>query len=295
LAAIGCYLFYSLLNWPGIHTCFLTCYIVGLGTVAESVEKLALRLGGAAVGAVLGLTALLFVMPHVVSVGGLLIVVALGALGCGYVAAGSPRIAYVGFQMTFAFLLCTLQGSAPAFDMKTIRDRLIGIAVGNIAVYLVSTRIWPTSVADRVDRVLAEALRALGQALQSPPHILRPQLASAIYARAVKIEADLALARYEPRPIRAQARWLQAREVGLDGLINLQTATLVAGDLGEGGQLSARLEMLAQQLEATPPTGNPSTPAPSPVRSITDVIDQNMQRLEAALSNLTEEPAHAPD
>jgi hypothetical protein len=119
-------------------------------------------------------------------------------------------------------------------------------------------------------------------------------LASGIYARAEKIEADLALARYEPHPIRAQARWLQAREVSLDELINLQTATLVAGDLGEGGQLSARLEMLAQRLEATPPIGNPSAPGPAPVESITDVIEQNMQRLEAALSNLTEEPAHAP-
>ena len=34
-AAMFCYFLYSLLDWPGIHTCFLTVYIVSLGTAAE--------------------------------------------------------------------------------------------------------------------------------------------------------------------------------------------------------------------------------------------------------------------
>jgi multidrug resistance protein MdtO len=294
-AAMGCYLIYSILHWPGIHTCFLTCYIVGLGTVAESIEKLALRLGGAAIGAVFGLAALLFVMPHVVSVGGLLLVVALGALACGYVAAGSPRIAYVGFQMTFAFLLCTVQGAAPGFDMKTIRDRVIGIAIGNIAVYVISTRIWPTSVAARVDHAFANTLRALGRALRGSPHALRPQLASAVYVQAEAIEADLTLARYEPAPIRAPAAWLRARTAGLEALVDLQTASLVASDIGSSIQLSQRLDALAQRLETAPPLGDPTRLAPPPAQSVTGLVDQTLGRLEAALSNPGKEPAHAPD
>ena len=50
-AAMFCYVAYSLLDWPGIHTCFITCYIVSLGTAAETVEKLSLRILGALVGA----------------------------------------------------------------------------------------------------------------------------------------------------------------------------------------------------------------------------------------------------
>src|SRR5215469_3897604 len=38
-AAVFCYLLYSLLDWPGIHTCFITVYIVAQTTAAESVEK----------------------------------------------------------------------------------------------------------------------------------------------------------------------------------------------------------------------------------------------------------------
>ena len=39
-----CYLVYSLLDWPGIHTCLITVYIVSLGTTAETIEKLTLRI-----------------------------------------------------------------------------------------------------------------------------------------------------------------------------------------------------------------------------------------------------------
>jgi multidrug resistance protein MdtO len=294
VAAVSCYLLYSLLDWPGIHTCFITCYIVGLGTVAESVEKLALRLGGAAVGAAAGLLALLFVMPHVVSVGGLMIVIFLGALGAGYVAAGSPRISYVGFQMAFAFLLCTLQGPAPDFDMKTVRDRLIGIAIGNIAVYLVSSRLWPISIARRIDGALAGTLRALGAAVRAPAHGSRSEEATAVYAGQETIEADLGLARYEPRSIRADEAWLRARCVAVEHAARLQSAVLVAGEVRMAPQLSGRLESLAAALEGRPAKAAPAAAVEgTPARSTSDVIEQNMRGLEAALAGQPGGASHA--
>ena len=36
-AAISCYLIYSLINWQGIHTAMITCYVAALGTTAETV------------------------------------------------------------------------------------------------------------------------------------------------------------------------------------------------------------------------------------------------------------------
>ncbi len=50
-AAMFCYVLYLLLDWPGIHTGLITCYIVSLGTTAETVEKLTLRILGCLVGA----------------------------------------------------------------------------------------------------------------------------------------------------------------------------------------------------------------------------------------------------
>jgi len=79
-AAMFCYVLYSLLDWPGIHTCLITCYIVSLGTTAETVEKLTLRILGCLVGAAAGIAAIVYLIPHVTSIGALMIVVFLGAL-----------------------------------------------------------------------------------------------------------------------------------------------------------------------------------------------------------------------
>jgi multidrug resistance protein MdtO len=128
---------YSLLDWPGIHTSFLTCYIVSLGTTAETVEKLTLRIAGCLVGAAAGYGTMIFLIPYLTSITALMVVVFAGALASGYVAAGSPRISYAGFQIAFAFFLCVIQGPSPAFDLTTARDRVIGILIGNVVTYLV--------------------------------------------------------------------------------------------------------------------------------------------------------------
>src|SRR5580704_10624544 len=112
-AAMFCYFLYSLLDWPGIHTCFLTVYIVSLGTAAETVEKLTLRILGCLVGAAAGYATMIFLIPYLTSITVLLVVVFAGALVAGYVSAGSERISYAGFQMAFAFFLCVIQGPSP--------------------------------------------------------------------------------------------------------------------------------------------------------------------------------------
>ena len=162
-AAMFCYVLYLLLDWPGIHTCFITCYIVSLGTTAETVEKLTLRILGCLVGAASGIAAIVYLIPSITSIGALMVVVFLGALVSAWVAAGSPRIAYAGFQIAFAFFLCVIQGSGPSFDMTIARDRVIGILLGNIVVYVLFTNIWPVSVGKRIDPAIAALLRRLGR------------------------------------------------------------------------------------------------------------------------------------
>jgi multidrug resistance protein MdtO len=156
-----CYVVYMLLDWPGIHTCLITCYIVSLGTAAETVEKQTLRFLGCVVGAVVAIAAIVFVMPNVTSIGGLMGVVFLAALASGWIPGGGPRISYVGFQLAFAFFLSVIQGAAPAFDMTIARDRTIGILFGNLVVAIVFTQIWPVSMADRINPAIAALLRQL--------------------------------------------------------------------------------------------------------------------------------------
>ncbi|NYH16094.1 FUSC family protein [Paraburkholderia bryophila] len=217
VAALFCYLLYSQIDWPGIHTCFITVYIVSLGTTAETVEKLTLRIAGCLVGAFVGTAAIVFVTPALTSIVGLMALVMVGAWLAAWVAFGSPRIGYAGFQIAFAFFLCVVQGAAPAFDLTVARDRTIGILLGNVVVYLVFTRVWPVSVATRVDVALA-ALQQQWQRLTSLAQsgARRTQAASAM-AQYGALQQDLALMHYEPSWVRPEPEWIAERRDVLAG------------------------------------------------------------------------------
>jgi multidrug resistance protein MdtO len=229
-AAMFCYILYSLLDWPGIHTSLITCYIVSLGTTAETVEKLTLRILGCLVGAAFGIAAIVYLIPSITSIGALMVVVFLGALASAWIAAGSPRIAYAGFQIAFAFFLCVIQGSSPSFDMTTARDRVIGILLGNIVVYVLFTNIWPVSVGKRIDPAIAALLRRLSGLLTEVSRPARRSQASEAQEMLAGIERDLELAQYEPPSIRPIDTWTGVRRRAADEVGALYGPLLLAGN-----------------------------------------------------------------
>ena len=151
LAAMACYLTYAILDWPGIHTCMITCFVGSLLTVGETNRKLVLRLSGCLIGATLGLAALVYVLPRIDGITGLLVVVAAVVLPSAWVVVGSERISYMGIQIAFAFCLCVLQGFALKTDLTVARDRIIGIVFGDLVIFLVTTRLYPVSILPEVE------------------------------------------------------------------------------------------------------------------------------------------------
>jgi multidrug resistance protein MdtO len=282
-AAMFCYFLYSLLDWPGIHTCFITVYIVSLGTAAESVEKLTLRILGCLVGSAAGYGTMIFLIPYLTSITALMVVVFAGALAAGYVSAGSERISYAGFQMAFAFFLCVIQGSSPAFDLSTARDRVIGILVGNVVAYLVFINVWPVSVGKRIDPAIAALLRRLA-ALMTADKSARPALASQAQAQLAEIETDIDLAAYEPSTVRPNARWLAVRRKAADEIGALGSPLLLDADKDEttSVQIAKRLEALAGRFavaETPTPLQGPTEWSTSP---FFPMIDAGLRRLEEA-------------
>ncbi len=268
-AAMFCYVLYSLLDWPAIHTCFITCYIVALGTTAETVEKFTLRILGCMVGAAAGIAAIVYVIPALTSIGGLLIVVFLGALASAWVAAGSPRISYAGFQIAFAFFLCVLQGPSPAFDLTIARDRIIGILLGNVVVYLLFTRLWPVSVAKRIDPAIAAVLSRLS-AMAVATTSSRRSLGARVQGSLGNIEQDLDLARYEPSAIRPTDSWLKTRRRAAREMAALDGPLLLSPDLEPtcAAEISRRLQAIATGLLASQETSMASLEGKGPVAEI---------------------------
>jgi len=281
-----CYLLYSLLDWPGIHTCFITVYIVSLGTTAETVEKFTLRILGTLVGAAAGYGAIVFLIPSLTTIADLMAVVFLGALASGYVAAGSPRISYAGFQMAFAFFLCVVQGPAPAFDLTIARDRVIGILLGNLAVYLVFTNLWPISVGKRIDPAIASLLRGLSAMMTAADVRTRRTLASAAQSQLGKIETDIDLADYEPEAVRPNAAWLAARRHAAEEIGALEAPLLLSADDDPrtSAQIADRLEALAGRFTSSETQAR--TPAHRPVEWTTSplfhIVKRGLRRLEKA-------------
>jgi multidrug resistance protein MdtO len=249
LAAMTCYLLYALWDWPGIHTAMITCYIVALGTAAETAEKLSLRIVGCLVGAALGLATIVFVMPGVASITGLLSVVAGGMLLASWVAAGDARIAYAGFQIGFAFLLCVLQGSAPDFDLSIARDRVVGVLLGTTISYLVFTRIWPVSVTRGIDLAI-DRLLALVRITQGAAVGARQPLIAKAVATTTDLQRQLDLAAFEPRSLRPPARWIADRRRLLHRIEPLEALLLLAQPEAHGSVFEPSVQMQIAELAA---------------------------------------------
>jgi len=251
-AAMFCYVLYLLLDWPGIHTIFITCYIVSLGTTAETVEKLTLRILGCLVGAASGIAAIVYLIPSVTSIGALMIVVFFGALVSAWVAAGSPRIAYAGFQIAFAFFLCVIQGSGPSFDMTTARDRVIGILLGNIVVFVLFTNVWPVSVGKHIDPAIAALLWRLSGLLTEVSKPVRRSQAPEAQEMLSGIERDLNLALYEPPSLRPDDSWIGVRRRAAEDIGALFGPLLLSvdKDFRFSAQITRRLRSLADSLDA---------------------------------------------
>jgi multidrug resistance protein MdtO len=294
-----CYVVYLLLDWSGIHTSLITCYIVSLGTTAETVEKQALRFLGCGIGAAVGLAAIVFLMPSVTSIGGLMGVVFFAALVSGWIAAGGPRISYLGFQLAFAFFLSTVQGAAPAFDMTIARDRSIGILVGNVVVAIVAVQIWPVTIAKRIDPAIAALLRQAAALVSAERPAQRWGIAAEARTKLAAIELDLDLARYEPASIRPAPSWLNVRRGVTHILSSLQGPLLIGADQEPGFAATAqRLERLAATVgqgaapaapvaaEATAGEGN-STPETTASRAVSVTVEAPLLALEALVANLS--------
>jgi multidrug resistance protein MdtO len=303
-AAMFCYITYLLLDWPGIHTCLITCFIVSLGSTAETMEKQALRLLGCGVGAAAGIAAIVFLMPKITSIGGLMGVVFLAALVSGWVAAGGPRIAYVGFQLGFAFFLSVIQGAAPAFDMTIARDRTIGILFGDLVVAIVFTQIWPVTIAARFDAALGGLLSQTAALAAAATMPRRWAIAAETRAKLAAIEQDLELTRYEPSSIRPAQAWLDRRWAIARLLSSLQALLLIGADQDPAGlagtarrldQLAATLGTVADPEAASAAaelSGGPeSMPQAAGRSAVAAVMEAPLHQLEHLVAGLRDDTA----
>ena len=167
LAALICYVAFIGFDYPGIYTSVITCFVVALSTIGASNQKGILRFGGAAVGGVMGLVALVYLFPNVETIGGFWLVFGAGTAVAAWVNFGTPRISYGGYQIGLAFYKAVLQDFGPASSATVVRDRLIGVFFGLIVFGIVEHLLWPVRARDALRARLAELMHLLADLARS--------------------------------------------------------------------------------------------------------------------------------
>ena len=186
IAVMAGYIIYTLLDWPGIRTVVTTCFFVAVGSVGESMHKLTLRISGALIGGLAAGLCIVYVFPHMTDIGQLALVIAAASALSAWVATSSELLSYAGMQIAFAFFLGALQSYGPATEVTVLRDRMVGILLGNLLISIVFSVLWPTSALDRARAAMARAFGALADLMRD---IVHPAIDARLTAMQALVEA----------------------------------------------------------------------------------------------------------
>lgn len=246
LAAIICFLIYTAIDWQGIHTAMITCYVAALGTTGETLHKLALRIVGCLIGASIGVASIFWVIPYIDDIASLMVLIFLGCLISAWISTGPERSSYAGVQVALAFLLTVLQGFGPNLSLETAQGRIFGILLGNFVVYLIFSRLWPAPLEGEVRTLFSRALKELAQMARLPSHQRIHALGhtAAVESLVGKCDEALCLLPFEPKWLRPPPTREAALKKAIDEIESLNRAIWLSGET-DLGQLADLLDELA--------------------------------------------------
>ena len=142
LAATLCYLTYNVIDWPGISTAVITCFLTALTTTGASRQKQVLLVTGAAAGGLAGVASELFVLPQIDSIAGFTASFVIVTIAAAWFVTCTPRLSYFGIQFAFAYNFVNLQEFTIQTSPTPARDRIAGILLGLFMMWLVFDRLW---------------------------------------------------------------------------------------------------------------------------------------------------------
>jgi multidrug resistance protein MdtO len=251
LAVLVTYVFYNAADWQGVHTVMLSCLIIAQSSLGASARKGILRIVGAGIGSVLALFMMVFVVPHLETVVGVLMMTLPVVALATWMMAGSERISYAGFQIVVTFALALLDNFSPAINLTEVRDRIIGVLLGVGVSTLIQATIWPEGEGNNLRRSLADLLQAIGKLLQPIHKEIAPAASVALAQQQLAVLAKLAdcesmLARVALEP---SGRESQQEELTLGAQTVLaQARAVMLAAIALQGELDAQLEPLPVEV-----------------------------------------------
>ena len=312
LASLVCYTLYNGLDWDGIHTSLLTSVIIANPSAGATNQKIMLRVGGAAIGALLAFFTTIFIVPRLDSIAGLLLMLTPIFFIGGWVASGSERSGYIGTQFVFTFALATLENTfGPLYDLVEVRDRALGILIGIAISSVIYTVIWPESEAGLIRKKVADTLRQLGKLVRSSDTAGGSEQLGYLQQRVAcwddfrtssemneRVAVEYALPGVEQQQILQRFRQTLA---GSRQILDSWDAVHSAGGAAEPalqvwrGQVADALDHYADSLGAGPATaGAPGTLPMIPPAGLSPALALPAQQLTQQIMDLPDWTASAP-
>ncbi len=164
LATMLAYVVYQAIDWPGLSTAIVTCILTALSTIGASRQKQFLRLGGAIIGGFgFGIGAQVFVLPHLDSITDFTVLFVVVTAISAWIGTATPRLSYLGVQLALAFYLINLQEFAPQISLSIARDRVVGVLLGLLSMWLVFDRLWVRDALEEMQDAFSRNLRMLAE------------------------------------------------------------------------------------------------------------------------------------
>jgi multidrug resistance protein MdtO len=169
-AASACYLIYTSIDWPGMGVpVMLTCLLTAVSTVGTSRQRQILRFAGFLVGGILiGMSAQVFILPYLDSIAGFTVFFILVTALAAWFMTSSPRLSFFGLQLGAMFYVINMQKYASETSLSVGRDRVAGVFLGLLMMWLIFDQIWGARASVEMRKVFISALRLLAQFTREP-------------------------------------------------------------------------------------------------------------------------------
>jgi multidrug resistance protein MdtO len=164
LAAMVCYITYTAIDWPGLSTSVVTCFITALSTIGSSRQKQVLRLTGAFIGGIIfGMGSQVFVLPYLDSIVGFTVLFAVVTAISAWITTASARLSYLGVSLALTFYLINMQEFTIQTSLSIARDRVFGVGLGLVSMGLFFDLLWVRNPVTEMQVVFAHNLELFAE------------------------------------------------------------------------------------------------------------------------------------
>ena len=147
----------------------LTCFLTAFSTIGTSRQRQILRFAGFAVGGLLvGMSSQVFILPYLDSIAGFTVFFILVTALAAWFMTSSPRLSFFGLQLGAVFFVIHMQKFAEETSLSVARDRVAGVFLGLLMMWLIFDQLWGASASVEMKRAFISTLRSLAQLAREP-------------------------------------------------------------------------------------------------------------------------------